>query len=112
MPDLPPAPTLGDFQDYVRTLEEQRGFSGNSIEQTALLMGEEVGELFKAIRKRLRMSVDANSAVGEVDQELADVLIYLCSLANRLGVDLETAFRAKEEVNKQRTWTSALPALP
>lgn len=107
MPDLSQAPTLGAFQDYVRRLEEERGFTGNSVEQTALLMGEEVGELFKAIRKRLKMSVDAQSAVREVDQELADVLIYLCSIANRLDVDLEEAFRAKEEINKKRTWAPA-----
>jgi NTP pyrophosphatase (non-canonical NTP hydrolase) len=45
--------------------------------------------------------------VGNVDEELADVLIYLCSLANRCGIDLEDAFRKKEEVNKNRQWQPA-----
>jgi NTP pyrophosphatase (non-canonical NTP hydrolase) len=104
MPDLEANPTLAVLQTYVRKLEEERGFTDNTIERTALLLGEEVGELFKALRKQLKMSVDRKSVVGSVDEELADVLIYLCSIANRLDIDLETAFRAKEAFNKKRTW--------
>lgn len=37
-------------------------------------------------------------------EELADVFIYLLSLANMHGLDLEEAFREKEEINKQREW--------
>jgi NTP pyrophosphatase (non-canonical NTP hydrolase) len=39
-----------------------------------------------------------------VADELADVVILLCAVANRYGVDLEAAIRAKEEVNKTRVW--------
>ena len=106
MPELGADPTIADIQKYVRQLEDERGFTTNTIEQTALLLGEEVGELFKALRKHQNMPVDANSHVREVDGELADVLIYVCALANRADVDLETAFRAKEEVNKRRVWTT------
>jgi len=42
--------------------------------------------------------------VGEVGDELSDVFIYLCSIANRYDIDLETAFLNKEEKNKKRTW--------
>jgi NTP pyrophosphatase (non-canonical NTP hydrolase) len=35
---------------------------------------------------------------------LADCLIYLCAIANRYGIDLEAAFRAKEAKNRERTW--------
>ena len=66
-----------------------------------------IGELFKAIRKQQKMRVDGKSVIGSVDEELADILIYLCSIANRLDIDLEQAFRDKEEVNKQRTWTAS-----
>jgi len=31
-------------------------------------------------------------------------LIMLCAVANRMQVDLEQAFRDKEEQNKQRSW--------
>jgi len=104
VPTLEAAPHLAQIQEYVRELEKERGFQGNTIQQTALLLGEEIGELFKALRKQQNMAVDIRSVVGSVDEELADILIYVCSLANRLNVDLETAFRAKEEINKRRSW--------
>lgn len=104
VPDLKDQPTLADIQEYVSELEAERGFEGNTLQQSALLLGEEIGELFKALRKAQKMSLDKKSIVGSVDEELADVLIYICSIANRSGIDLERAFRDKEEVNKKRVW--------
>lgn len=107
MPELAPSASLAQFQTYVRELETERGFTANTVEQTSLLLGEEIGELFKAIRKQQKMAVDANSRVGNVDEELADVLIYVLALANRFSIDMEDAFRKKEEVNKNRSWRPA-----
>lgn len=104
MPELKQNPTLKDFQDYVVKLEEERGFTEQTVLQRSLLLGEEVGELFKAIRKSEQMGVDQKSIIGSVDEELADVLIFLCSIANRFNIDLEKAFREKEEINKKRVW--------
>jgi NTP pyrophosphatase (non-canonical NTP hydrolase) len=98
-------PTLKDIQTYVQELEIERGFTTNSVLQNSLLLGEEIGELFKAIRKTSKMKTDAKSKVGTVAEVLADIMIYLCSIANRFDIDLEKAFRNKEEVNKARTWT-------
>jgi NTP pyrophosphatase (non-canonical NTP hydrolase) len=67
-------------------------------------MGEEVGELFKAIRKTENISTDANSETFHIGEELADILIYVCAIANRYGINLEEAFRKKEEINKKRVW--------
>jgi NTP pyrophosphatase (non-canonical NTP hydrolase) len=50
------------------------------------------------------MGLDRKSIVGSVDEELADVLIFVCSIANRFNIDLEKAFRDKEGVNKNRVW--------
>ena len=104
MPQLPETPTLNDYQTYVVALEIERGFSDQGPIDKCLLLGEEVGELFKAVRKAEGLVVDANSHVGEIGHELADVFVYLCALANRYDVDLETAFRAKEAINKTRVW--------
>jgi NTP pyrophosphatase (non-canonical NTP hydrolase) len=106
MPTLPPKPSLAELQRYVAELERERGFASQDVVQKALLLGEEVGELFKALRKSQRLSVDPQSRIGGVGEELADVLIYLCAIANREGVDLEEAFRQKEEINKGRRWTA------
>lgn len=107
MPNLATNPDLKALQKYVTELEQERGFLDNTIQQQCLFLGEEIGELFKAVRKQQKMKVDGKSVVGSVDEELADILIYLCSIANRLDIDLEQAFRDKEEVNKQRTWTAS-----
>jgi NTP pyrophosphatase (non-canonical NTP hydrolase) len=101
---LPPNPTLANLQIYVRDMEVERSFDDQTIIHKCLLLGEEIGELFKAIRKSDGLKVDSSSRIGAADEELADVLIYLCSIANRLGVDLEQAFRQKEAINHKRTW--------
>src|SRR5262249_3691994 len=104
MPELVKDPTLADLQRYVAELEQERGFAEQDVLKKCLLLGEEIGELFKSIRKREGISIDLASKASTADEELADVLIMICSIANRLGVDLEEAFRRKEEVNKRRTW--------
>lgn len=104
MPNLNEHPTLADFQAYVAKLEIERGFEDQSVRDKCLLLGEEIGELFKAVRKAEGLKVDVSSQFGTVSEELADVLIYLCAIANRYGIDLEVAFREKEAINHQRSW--------
>jgi len=104
MPTLNTNPTLKDIQEYVIQLEEERGFTEQSVLQKCLMLGEEVGELFKAIRKQQNIKIDNNSKFGTIDEELADILIFVCSIANRYEIDLEKAFRDKEEINKTRVW--------
>lgn len=105
MPNLKSNPILSDYQEYVVKLEEERGFSDQTAKDKCLLLGEEIGELFKAVRKLEGVKIDVNSKFGTVDEELADILIYVCAIANRYNVDLETAFREKEKINHQRVWT-------
>jgi NTP pyrophosphatase (non-canonical NTP hydrolase) len=95
---------LNDLQRYVAEMEEERGFAHRDVVSQCLLLGEEVGELFKAVRKHEKMRVGTTSVTGSVDEELADVLIYLCAIANRLGINLDEALRKKEEINETRTW--------
>lgn len=72
---------IGDFQDLmVRLYGEQDTERG--IPSTVAWLAEEVGELAQAVRK------------GTPDQqlhELGDVLAWLASLANQLGLSLEDA---------------------
>jgi NTP pyrophosphatase (non-canonical NTP hydrolase) len=104
MPQLNEHPTLASYQAYVTQLEIERGFSEQSVRDKCLLLGEEVGELFKAVRRIEGLKVDASSQFGAVSEELADIFIYVCAIANRYGIDLESAFREKEVVNHQRSW--------
>lgn len=104
MPVLIERPCLDDLQDYVLQLEVERGFTNKTVLEQCLLLGEEVGELFKAIRHVTGLGIDVTAQPHEVDGELADVLILLCSVANRLGVNLESALRDKELLNQSRRW--------
>jgi NTP pyrophosphatase (non-canonical NTP hydrolase) len=104
MPTLKDKPTLLDIQKYVKEIETERGFTDVSIIQNCLLLGEEVGELFKAVRKTEKMKTDLNSNFTSVEEELADIMIFISSIANQYNIDLEMAFRNKEETNKKREW--------
>jgi NTP pyrophosphatase (non-canonical NTP hydrolase) len=105
MPELNKNPLLKDYQAYVAALETERGFCSQSAKDKCLLLGEEVGELFKAVRKADGMTIDPNSEVGNIEGEIADIFIYLCAIANRFDIDIQSAFLKKEEVNKQRVWS-------
>ena len=78
--------TLAGFQRHVRDRyyesDNARGTPG-----TWLWFSEEVGELARALA---RGDDPANTA-----EEFADVLAWLCTLANINGVDLEQAVRDK-----------------
>lgn len=98
-------PTLQDLQQYVADMKRMRGFNTTDKFYECCLLAEECGEVIAAVRKHAKGgSIGSGSQKGNVAEELADVLIYLCSIANMHGIDLEQAFRDKEEKNKQRTW--------
>lgn len=101
---LKESPELKDFQQYVRDLVKERGFDEETISEIFMLMTEEVGEVAKAIRKYTNAKVDDNSRKPELALELADVFIYLLDVCNYFDIDLEQAFRDKEEINKKRVW--------
>ena len=77
--------TLSQLQQVIRETydakDRRRGVSG-----TFMWFMEEVGELASA----LRGGTDAERAA-----EFADVLAWLATLANTVGVDLEAAVQAK-----------------
>lgn len=102
--DLPAKPTLADYQKLMAQLVVERGFDKETVPEVFLLLVEEVGELAKALRKYNGQKVDKNSKHHDIEEELADIFWMVIDLSNRLDVDLEKAFRAKEEKNKKRVW--------
>lgn len=112
MISLPPHATLGDYQRYIEDLETQQGWSDVDLVHNCFLMGEEVGELFKAVRKINRMFEQGEAPpetqtqrLEHVGEELVDVFNYLLAIANRLDIDLEQAFIKKNAYNQTRTWS-------
>lgn len=96
-------PTLADFQQYVREMVAERGFK-DSVAQRFMLLLEESGEFAKAARKHAGMGFAEDTERKELENEAADVFIIFLGLCNLLDVDLEQAFRDKEERNKKRVW--------
>ena len=107
MTDLPEKASLPELQAYAKLALSGRGFDDETIPEKFMLLMEECGELAKAVRKgATSVKTDAASKTYDVGAEAADVLMYLLDIANRLGIDLESAFRAKEEENRKRTWSA------
>ena len=105
MTDLSAHPTLPELQQYMDEICKERGWTKDSYAEKFLLFTEEIGELAKAIRKTQGLYQEkARQKHLELEEEFADVLSYLLDLANYFQVDLETAFREKEQVNAARTW--------
>lgn len=87
--------TFREFQNFIKTnyqkKDAERGTAG-----TFMWLMEEIGELASALQHCSR----PNEAVSPRDQqnleeEFADVLGWLSTLANMHSVDLETALRRK-----------------
>ncbi|OGI19173.1 MAG: hypothetical protein A3J06_02900 [Candidatus Moranbacteria bacterium RIFCSPLOWO2_02_FULL_48_19] len=97
-------PTLKDFQEYLGKALRVRGFERETAAELVLLFLEEAGEMAKAVRKTTGVKTGTHSKKQHLDEELADVFIYLLEICNHFHIDLETAFRKKEEKNKTRTW--------
>lgn len=98
-------PALKDYQHYVREMILERGFKDESIQDLLMLLLEECGELAKACRKYTQIKSDVKREQQEnLEHELADILMYVLAISNKFDVDLEKAFREKEEINKKRNW--------
>lgn len=100
--------TISQVQEYIRKVIELRGFFEQNIEKTMLLLTEEVGELAKAIRKdKTSMSIDNTKIQNydSIESEVADVFIVLCSICNKLNIDLFSSIKEKEKENIERKWS-------
>ena len=96
--------SVSELQEYVQEMYRVRGFNNSTIEN-ALMLGEEVGELFKALREHSKMQIDSSSKTGSLRAELADVIMLTLAVANDLNINLEEAIIEKEKINMQRKWS-------
>lgn len=97
--------SLPQIQDYVAKMEAERDLDKQDLSSQCLKLGEEVGELYRAVRKLQGHPQDPSGRIADIGDEAADALILLMSIVNRCGISLEDAFRAKESRNESRVWT-------
>lgn len=102
--------SMAAFQRYVHELEAMHGWLDVDLVHNCFLLGEEIGELFKAVRRVEKLFSQQGeqgvgpAATGEVAEEIVDCLNYLLAIANRLDIDVESAFREKNRKNQSRSW--------
>lgn len=101
---IPSQSTLKQLQTYYKEKARERGFSDESPKDVMLLLTEELGELARAVRRQAGIKIDTKTKIPEIEEEIADVFIYLLHLSNQLGLDLEEAFLKKEEESEKRKW--------
>ena len=104
MEPLSQGASLPGIQNYVAKMEAERGLDKQDLTSQCLKLGEEVGELYRAVRKLQGQPQDPDGRVTDVGDEAVDALILLMSIVNRCGINLEDAFRAKEARNESRVW--------
>jgi NTP pyrophosphatase (non-canonical NTP hydrolase) len=97
-----PSSPLDVLQHYYERVAAGRGYAGESAQDTMLMLTEEVGELARAVRRRVGLQRDGGYAHEDAAAELADLQLYVLHLANVLEVDLADAVRDKERVNARR----------
>lgn len=95
---------MSEVQEYIKQVVKHRGFDKQSVDHEFRMLVEEVGELAKALRKHNGGFIADDSEDHNLEHECADVLWMLICVCNSMGIDLEKALRAKEELNKTRTW--------
>lgn len=100
-----PTPTggLAALQRYYFQVASERGYASESVQDCLLLLTEELGELARAIRKKLGLARPGRSDSAEDPAlELADIQLYVVHLANVMNVDLAAAVGSKEHINAER----------
>jgi NTP pyrophosphatase (non-canonical NTP hydrolase) len=80
-----PATTLADFQELIRRMYLQKDLA-RGIDGTFMWLMEEIGELASALRTGTQQ---------QREEEFADVLAWLTTIANVAQVDLSAAIARK-----------------
>jgi len=97
---------ISEMQQHVHELSIKQGFDKSTIEQRALFLTTEVGEMVKEL---LHISYHPeHENIEEIKDrlglEMYDIVWNICELANKLDIDLEKPFTKKMEINQTRSW--------
>ncbi len=98
---------LADLTHRLRRFVAERDWDQfHSPKNLSMALAGEAGELLELFQwltqEESSALADSPEDMAKVREELADILIYLVRLADKLGVDLEEAALAKIETNAER----------
>lgn len=87
---------LKEMQKEIWQNKVNKGFNTTNVEKEFCLLYGEVGEAFNAYNKKK----------NDLNEEIADIAIYLFGLSEMLGFDLEDEIVKKMRKNKKRVYKS------
>ena len=90
--------TILQLQQAIATLEQTQGWT-NSPDEKMTFITEELGEVAKWIRKS-RSKQLTSEELQELNDEIADVLQHIISLANYYKLDIEAGLIRKKGLKK------------
>lgn len=88
------AQTVRELQEMMVDQLRRRGFYPKNDKEVLLRLGEEMGEVFEAVRE--------NQSFEDLSHEVVDVFWNLLRFCELKGIDLEKAFVEKYEKNEAR----------
>ena len=99
------ADVLRELRDALRAFAAERDWDQfHSPKNLAIALSVEAGELLERFQWLTEQESQRLSPADRVrvEQELADVLLYLIRLADKLDVDLAVAAREKMKINAEK----------
>lgn len=85
---------LKELQKKIYQNKVNKGFNTTDIAKEFCLLYGEVGEAYEAYRKKK----------SDLNEELADIAIYLLGISEILGFDLEKEIENKVAINEKRVY--------
>lgn len=86
--------SLKEMQKRIYQNKVNKGFNTTDIAKEFCLLYGEVGEAYEAYRKKK----------PDLNEELADIAIYLLGISEILGFDLEKEIENKVAINEKRVY--------
>ena len=89
------------LREFARERDWEQFHTPKNLAMALIVEAAELVEHFQWLTEQQSLALDPKQRAA-VEQELADILIYLIRLADRLGVDLEAAAWRKIEINARK----------
>jgi dCTP diphosphatase len=89
------------LREFAVVRDWEQFHSPKNLAMALIVEAAELVENFQWLTEEQSASLPLDK-LAEVEQELADIQIYLIRLADRLNIDLEQAVNAKIELNERR----------
>ena len=97
---------MEDLQTKIHKIRKERGFTMEPLKIFTLL-NEEIGEVAAELKRQWSKNYEGFS-VEKLAEEIADVQVCLCALANQYNIDIETAVNKKfVDSDSERIWKTS-----